>query len=66
MTQREWVIKQLVEDITPETEHLLLKMIRQSDLVVKLYRNPAERTISRLVANQDNEWGPKDINTDQI
>jgi len=66
LTQREWVIKQLVEDITPETEHLLLKMIRQSDLVVKLWRNPAERTISRLVANQDNEWGPKDINTDQI
>jgi len=61
-----WVIKLLVEDITEETTDLYLKLIRQCDIMVKLYRNGAERTISRLVAVGDNNYGPKGVDTDSV
>ncbi len=66
LTQSRWVIKILVDDINPDTSPLLLKLIRESDLIVKLWRNPAERTISRLIAKQDNNYGPKGVDTESI
>jgi len=66
LTKPRWVIKILVDDINPDTSPLLLKLIRESDFIVKLWRNPAERTISRLVARQDNNYGPKGVDTESI
>lgn len=66
LQQPTWVVKMLVEDLNDSNCDLYMQLVRCADIVVKLRRNPAERTLSRLVANQDDKWGPKRVNTEHI
>lgn len=59
LQQPNWVIKVLVEDIHPQAQQQFTDCIRHSDRVVKLVRDPAQITFSRIISKHDQQWGEK-------
>lgn len=57
VTQPAWVFKTLVQHHNIHNQHMLNKIYRQSDCVVKLMRHPSALTISLLAAWHSNLFG---------
>lgn len=66
INQPNWVVKVLIEDVHTQAKDLLSQLIKHSDRTVKLVRDPAQKTFSRLIAIADDQWHGKEYRLKQL